>query len=91
MGLVICNTVGTPAWLKPAVLSEFYIKTGLVLLGAEVLLDRLLALGPPGMLTSWIVTPVVLITTFIFGQKVLRMESPSLNMVISADMSVSGV
>jgi uncharacterized integral membrane protein (TIGR00698 family) len=91
VGLVICNTVGTPEWLKPAVLSEFYIKTGLVLLGAEVLLDRLLALGPPGMLTSWIVTPVVLITTFIFGQKVLRMESPSLNMVISADMSVCGV
>jgi uncharacterized membrane protein YadS len=71
--------------------TEFYIKTGLVLLGAEVLLSKLLALGAPGMLTSWIVTPVVLIATFVFGQKVLRMESPSLNMVISADMSVCGV
>jgi uncharacterized membrane protein YadS len=91
VGLVISNTVGTPGFLKPAALTEFYIKTGLVLLGAEVLLDRLLALGAPGLLTSWIVTPVVLITTFIFGQKVLKMESPSLNMVISADMSVCGV
>jgi uncharacterized membrane protein YadS len=91
VGLIVCNTVGTPAFLKPAVSTEFYIKTGLVLLGAEVLLNRLLALGAPGIIVSWIVTPVVLITTFIFGQKVLKMESAALNMVISADMSVCGV
>lgn len=91
VGLVICNTVGTPEFLKPAVRTEFYIKTGLVLLGAEVLMNRLLALGAPGVLVSWVVTPVVLITTFIFGQKVLKMQSASLNMVISADMSVCGV
>ena len=91
VGLIICNTVGTPAFVRPAVLTEFYIKTGLVLLGAEVLLSRLFALGAPGMLTSWTVTPIVLILTYIFGQKVLKMESPSLNMVISADMSVCGV
>src|SRR5690606_623934 len=90
-GLIICNTVGTPAFLKPAIATEFYIKTGLVLLGAEVLLHRLLALGVPGLFVAWVVTPVVLITTYIFGQKVLKMESPSLNMVISADMSVCGV
>jgi uncharacterized membrane protein YadS len=91
VGLVISNTIGTPAFLRPAVLSEFYIKTGLVLLGAEVLMSRLLALGPPGIFVSWVVTPITLIATFIFGQKVLKMESPSLNMVISADMSVCGV
>ena len=91
MGMVISNTVGTPALLQPAVRTEFYIKTGLVLLGAEVLLSRLLVLGLPGILVSWIVTPVVLITTYIFGQKILKMESRSLNMVISADMSVCGV
>ncbi len=91
VGLVICNTIGTPSWLQPALLSEFYIKTGLVLLGAEVLLNRLLALGAPGIFVSWVVTPITLITTFIFGQKILKMESPSLNMVISADMSVCGV
>jgi uncharacterized membrane protein YadS len=89
--MIICNTVGTPAFVRPAVLTEFYIKTGLVLLGAEVLLNRLLALGVPGIFVSWVVTPIVLVTTFIFGQRVLKMSSPSLNMVISADMSVCGV
>ncbi|REK10763.1 MAG: putative sulfate exporter family transporter [Planctomycetota bacterium] len=91
VGLVISNTVGTPAFLKPAVMTEFYIKTGLVLLGAEVLLHRLMALGVPGIFVSWVVTPIVLVSTYIFGQKVLRLESRSLNMVVSADMSVCGV
>ena len=91
VGLVICNTVGTPVWLQSAVQTEFYIKTGLVLLGAEVLFNQLLDLGLPGVFVAWVVTPTVLITTYIFGQKILKMESRSLNMVICADMSVCGV
>lgn len=91
VGLIISNTIGTPDFLKPAVLTEFFIKTGLVLLGAEVLMSRLLALGVPGIFVAWVVTPIVLISTYVFGQKVLKMESKSLNMVISADMSVCGV
>ncbi len=91
LGLLISNTVRTPTWLHPAVRTEFYIKTGLVLLGAEVLFGRLLSLGLPGVFVSWVVTPVVLIGTYQFGQRVLRMPSRSLNLVISADMSVCGV
>lgn len=91
VGLAISNTIGTPAVLMAAANTEFYIKTGLVLLGAEVLFNRLLALGLPGIGVSWLVTPVVLIGTYIFGQRVLKIESKSLNMVICADMSVCGV
>ncbi len=91
VGLLISNTVGTPAWLQSAVQTEFYIKTGLVLLGAEVLFNRLLELGLPGVFVAWVVTPIVLISTYIFGQKILKIESRSLNMVICADMSVCGV
>ncbi len=91
VGLIISNTVETPSFLKPAILTEFYIKTGLVLLGAEVLMSRLLALGLPGVFVAWVVTPIVLVSTYIFGQRVLKIESRSLNMVISADMSVCGV
>ncbi|GAB5402491.1 MAG: putative sulfate exporter family transporter [Aureliella sp.] len=91
VGLVISNTIGTPRWLVPAVQTEFYIKTGLVLLGAGVLLSRLVILGIPGIVVAWVVTPIVLISTYIFGQRVLKMESKSLNMVVAADMSVCGV
>jgi uncharacterized membrane protein YadS len=91
LGLLISNTMGTPHWLKSAARTELFIKTGLVLLGAEVLINKLLALGLPGVLISWVTTPIVLITTYWFGQRILRIPSPSLNMVISADMSVCGV
>lgn len=91
IGLLISNTIRVPDWLRPAVLTELYIKTGLVILGAEVLWHRLVALGVPGIAVAWVVTPVVLITTYWFGTKVLRLPSKSLAMVISADMSVCGV
>jgi uncharacterized membrane protein YadS len=91
LGLLISNSVGVPRWLRPAVRGELFIKTGLVLLGAEVLFGKLVALGLPGICISWIVTPIVLISTYWFGQRVLKIESRSLNMVISADMSVCGV
>lgn len=91
LGLIISNTIGTPEWVRPAVQTELYIKTGLVLLGAGILISKLLALGLPGICIAWIVTPVVLISTYWIGQNVLKIRSPSLNMVISADMSVCGV
>ena len=91
VGLVISNTIGVPDWLRPGVSTEFYIKTGLVILGAEVLLHRLLALGLPGIFVAWIVTPIILITTYWFGQRILKIDSKSLNMVVAADMSVCGV
>ena len=91
VGLLVSNTVGTPTWLRPAAKTEFYIKTGLVLLGAEILFAQLLSLGVPGMFVAWLVTPVVLVSTYWFGQRILKIHSRSLNMVISADMSVCGV
>ncbi|MAT14713.1 MAG: putative sulfate exporter family transporter [Planctomyces sp.] len=91
VGLLISNILGTPEWLKPGVRTEFYIKTGLVLLGADILLERLLVLGVPGIFVAWVVTPIVLVTTYLIGQKLLKISSPSLNMTISADMSVCGV
>ena len=56
VGLLVNLTVGVPAFLQPALLTEFYIKTGLVLLGVEVLLPNLIALGVPGIGVSWVVT-----------------------------------
>ncbi|MDC3210158.1 MAG: putative sulfate exporter family transporter [Saprospiraceae bacterium] len=91
LGLLISNTLGTPEWVKPALQTSWFIKTGLVLLGAEVLFNKVLAIGLPGIFVAWVVTPVVLISTYMFGQKVLKIKSKTLNMVISADMSVCGV
>lgn len=91
LGMLISNTVGTPGWATAALKTEFYIKTGLVLMGAEVLFNKILAIGLPGMFVAWVVTPIVLVSTFWFGQNVLKIASKSLNITISADMSVCGV
>lgn len=90
LGMIIANTIGTPKWLQDGAQVEYYIKIGLVLLGADVLFHKIMAIGIPGIFVAWVVTPIVLITTYIFGQKVLKMPSRTLNIVISADMSVCG-
>ena len=89
LGMLIANTVGTPNWMKPALQVEYYIKTGLVLLGAEILMDKIIAIGIPGLFVAWFFTPVVLITTYIFGQTVVTMPSKTLHLTISTDISVS--
>ena len=101
IGLVIANTGGantggagaggTPAWLRPALRSELYVKTGLVLLGAEVLFGNVLRLGLPGLFVAWLVTPVVLVCMYRFGVRTLRIGSRPLVMVIAAATSVCGV
>ena len=90
-GMLISNTVGTPKWVMPAVATEYYIKTGLVLLGAEILFNKILAIGKPGIFVAWICTPITLVLTYWFGQHIVKMPSKTLNITISSDMSVCGV
>ncbi|HPO07129.1 MAG TPA: putative sulfate exporter family transporter [bacterium] len=90
VGLIISNTVLTPNWMRPAVKTELYIKTGLVLLGAEILFGKILLLGPPGLVVAWVVTPIVIIFMFLLGTKYLRLN-PRLSIVISSATSVCGV
>ncbi|WP_028573718.1 YeiH family protein [Desulfonatronovibrio hydrogenovorans] len=90
-GMLIANTVGTPKFIQDAAQTEYFIKTGLVLLGAEILFGKILAIGVPGIFVAWVVTPTVLILTYIFGQKVIKIPSKTLNITVSADMCVCGV
>ncbi len=91
IGLLISNTIGTPKWLLAGARSEMYIKTGLVLLGAEILFNKILQLGGPGLFVAWLVTPTVIIFMFIFGTKTLKMGSKALVIIIAAATSVCGV
>ncbi len=90
-GMIISNTVGTPKWVMPAVQTEYFIKAGLVILGAEILLGKILIIGIPGIFVAWLVTPVVLVTGFIVGDKIIKIPSKTLNITIAAAASVCGV
>ncbi|MFZ5943850.1 MAG: YeiH family protein [Bacillota bacterium] len=91
VGLLISNTVKTPDWLKPAVKTEYYIKTGLVLMGAEVLFSNVVKFGIYGLGVAWFVTPVVIIFMWLYGTRVLKMVSKPMVIVIATATSVCGV
>ena len=90
IGLLVSNTVGVPAWLKPAVKTEFYIKTGLVIMGFSVLFSNIAKFGLYGLGIAWIVTPVVIIFMWWFGTRLLKMDNKPLVITLAAATSVCG-
>jgi uncharacterized integral membrane protein (TIGR00698 family) len=90
-GLLIANTVGTPQWLLRGARSEMFIKTGLVMLGSEILFSKILQLGLPGLVVAWVVTPIVIIFMWHFGNRVLKIPSKTFTMIVAAATSVCGV
>ena len=91
IGRAVANTVGAPGWLLAGAKSEWFIKIGLVLMGAEVLVSKILAYGPRGLIVAWIVTPIVILFMYFFGTRILRISSRTLVMVIACATSVCGV
>ncbi len=89
-GMLISNTVGVPNWLKPAMNTEFYIKTGLVLMGATVMFSNIKKFGLYGLGIAWLVTPTVIIFMWIFGTKILKMTNKPMVMTIACATSVCG-
>jgi uncharacterized integral membrane protein (TIGR00698 family) len=70
IGLLISNTVGVPQWLKTAVKTEYFIKIGLVLLGAEVLFSTIVRVGSYGMVQAVLVIFAVFYVCFWIARKV---------------------
>ena len=90
VGLLISNTVGVPAWLRPAIRTEFYIKTGLVIMGFSVLFSNIAKFGLYGLGIAWVVTPIVIIFMWWFGTKILKIENKSLVITVASATSVCG-
>ena len=90
VGLLISNTVGVPAWLKPAVQTEFYIKAGLVIMGFSVLFSNIVNFGLYGLGIAWVVTPIVIIFMWFFGTRVLKIDNKPLVITLSTATSVCG-
>ncbi len=90
IGLIISNTVGVPNWVRPALKTEFFVKTGLVLLGAEILFPKMIDIGLPALIVAWVVTPIVLISMYYFGTRYLKLGK-NLSIVVATATSVCGV
>jgi uncharacterized integral membrane protein (TIGR00698 family) len=90
IGLLISNTVGTPDWLKPAIRTEYYIKTGLVIMGFSVLFSNMAKFGLYGLGIAWIVNPIVIIFMWWLGARVLKIDNKPLIITMASATSVCG-
>lgn len=89
VGLLISNTIGTPDWLKPAVQTEYYIKTGLVILGAGLLFLEILQAGALGIIQAVLVVFVVWYACFWMCRK-LRVDD-DFAAILSSGVAICGV
>lgn len=89
LGLFISNVLGLPTWMKEAVRTEYYIKVGLVVMGAGILFGEILQAGAYGVIQSVVVVVAVWYFAYWLGQK-LRVDDEFSAMLATA-VSICGV
>jgi uncharacterized membrane protein YadS len=68
LGLIVSNLRRLPAWLVPALRVEFYIKVGIVLLGATLPFTLLVWAGPVAVGQATVVSLVTFFVIFLVGR-----------------------
>lgn len=88
-GLIISNLIGVPDWLREAVRTEYYIKTGLVILGAGLLFFEILQAGALGIIQALLVVSVVWYVCFRLARR-LRVDD-EFGAILATAVSICGV
>lgn len=89
IGIALGNLIKLPFWLKEAVRSEFYIKTGLVILGTTILSADLIKAGLPGIIQAVIVVTVVWFFSMWLSRK-LKVDD-EFGVILASAVSICGV
>lgn len=89
VGLIVGNLGRLPAWLASAARTEFYIKTGLVLLGTTIVFDDLVQAGLLGIGQGILVVLAVWFFSFWLAKR-LRVDD-ELAVMLSTAVSICGV
>jgi uncharacterized membrane protein YadS len=89
IGLFIGNVVGLPDWLREAVRTEYFIKTGLVILGTGILFAEILQAGALGILQAVLVVSAVWYAAFWLARK-FRVDD-EFAVMLSTAVSICGV
>jgi uncharacterized membrane protein YadS len=90
IGLVVGNLVRLPEWLKTALRTEYYIKTGIVLLGATLPLTLIASAGWVAFLQATIVSVSTWLTIYLAATRLFKLE-PQFGAVLGAGGAVCGV
>jgi uncharacterized integral membrane protein (TIGR00698 family) len=67
-GLIISNAIGLPRWLDAGFRVEFYVKLGIVLLGATLPFTLIVWAGPVAILQASIVSIITFLVIFFTGR-----------------------
>ncbi len=90
VGLAVSNLVATPEWIKVSLRTEYYIKTGIVLLGATLPLSLIVTAGPMAFLQATLVSVSTWLTIYLVATRVFKLE-PQFGAVLGAGGAVCGV
>lgn len=88
-GLLIGNLTTLPEWLKEAARSEFFIKTGLVILGTSILFTDIIQAGVPGILQAVVVVSVVWFFSM-WLSRLLKVDD-EFGVILASAVSICGV
>jgi uncharacterized membrane protein YadS len=69
VGLLVANSVRLPAWFATGLRVEFYVKVGIVLLGATLPVTLIVWAGPVAMLQATIVSLATFFTIFFVARR----------------------
>ncbi len=90
LGLVVGNVWRMPRWLESSLRTEYYIKTGIVLLGATLPLTLIITAGPIAFFQATIVSVCTFLTMFFVATRVFGLDNRFAS-VLGAGGSVCGV
>jgi uncharacterized integral membrane protein (TIGR00698 family) len=89
IGLVMRNFNLAPSWLRHTARSEFFIKTGLVILGTSILFTDIVQAGVPGILQAIAVVAVVWFFALWLSRK-LKVDD-EFGVMLASAVSICGV
>lgn len=88
-GLLIRNALKVPEWMKPAIQGEFYIKIGVVCLGATILIGDVMKSGVAGLVQACIIVTIVWLFAYNIARRIFKVERATA-MTMSSGLTICG-
>lgn len=89
-GLIIGNIIPVPKWLDSALRTEFYVKTGIVLMGATLPFTLIMQSGPMAFLQATIIAVTTFLTIYWAGTRIFGLDK-RFAATLAAGGSICGV
>ncbi|GAW91752.1 YeiH family protein [Calderihabitans maritimus] len=74
LGMLISNTIPIPKWMNASLRTEFYVKTGIVLLGATLPFTKIIQAGPLAFMQATLVAVSTFLTIYWAGTKLFGLD-----------------